>query len=252
MSLKGKVVLVTGAGSGIGRAVAREAAAAGASVVLCGRREDMLVRVCEELSGVGAGQALAVSADIGKPAAVSRAVTTALRRFGGIDGLVNNAGLARFGPIDEVCLADLDSMIEVNLRGPVQLIRACLPTLRDRGGSIVNVSSVGGALAMPGRSLYGATKAALNSLTRSLARELAPRVRVNAVLPGPVDTPMYSDLGLSDAETQRLRAGLLDATPMGRFGQPEEVARWVCHLLDDELSAWVTGALVPVDGGRTA
>lgn len=105
---------------------------------------------------------------------------------------------------------------------------------------------------MPGRSFYGASKAALNSLTRSLARELAPDVRVNAVLPGPVDTPMWSDLGLDPEQAASLRSSLLAATPMGRFGRPDEVARWVCGLLDPELSGWITGALIAVDGGRTS
>lgn len=256
MSLTGKVVLVTGAGSGIGRAVTHTLVAAGACVILFGRREALLQRVSGEVIRARYGQpgarVLAVPVDIAVPAAVSLGVATGLREFGRLDGLVNNAGLARFGRIEEIGLDDIDSMIDVNLRGPVHLIRACLPALREVGGSIVNVSSVGGVLAMPGRSCYGATKAALNSLTRSLARELAPRVRVNAVLPGPVDTPMYSDLGLTAEETGQLRRDMLDATPMGRFGQPEEVARWVCNLLDDELSSWVTGALISVDGGRTA
>ncbi|MYV89746.1 SDR family oxidoreductase, partial [Streptomyces sp. SID1034] len=136
--------------------------------------------------------------------------------------------------------------------GPVHLIRAALPELRERQGAVVNVSSVGGALAMPGRSLYGATKAALNSLTRSLARELAPRVRVNAILPGPVDTPMYGDLGLDERATRDLVADMVEATPLGRFGTPDDIAGWVCNLLDPEASGWVTGALVAIDGGRSA
>lgn len=256
VSLTGKVVLVTGAGSGIGRAVTHTLIAAGASVILFGRREALLKQVSGEVIRACCHQpgprALVVPVDVAVPAAVSCGVATGLREFGRLDGLVNNAGLARFGAIDEIGLDDIDSMIDVNLRGPVHLIRACLPALRDSGGSIVNVTSVGGLLAMPGRSCYGATKAALNSLTRSLARELAPGVRVNAVLPGPVETPMYSGLGLTAEETGQLRRDLLAGTPMGRFGQPEEVARWVCSLLDDELSSWVTGALIPVDGGRTA
>jgi NAD(P)-dependent dehydrogenase (short-subunit alcohol dehydrogenase family) len=195
---------------------------------------------------------LAVQADVSRPEEVERAVKSALERFGRLDGLVNNAGAARFARIEDADLADLEAMLDANVRGPVNLIRTCLPALREGGGAIVNVSSIGGVLATPGRSFYGATKAAVNSLTRSLARELAPSVRVNAVLPGPVETPIYDGLGLSEEETLQLRQELIQATPMGRFGQPAEIARWVCNLLDDELAGWVTGALVCIDGGRSA
>lgn len=253
--LAGQVVLVTGAGSGIGSAIAQHLAGAAAGVVLVGRRRARLDAVAA-LCACGASERgmppLAVEADVARPEDVQRAVDSALERFGRLDGLVNNAGTARFARIEDAELADLEAMLDANLRGPVNLIQTCLPALRKRGGAIVNVSSVGGVLATPGRSLYGATKAALNSLTRSLARELAPDVRVNAVLPGPVETPIYDRLGLSEEETLQLRRELTQATPMGRFGQPVEIARWVCSLLDDEIAGWVTGTLVCIDGGRTA
>jgi NAD(P)-dependent dehydrogenase (short-subunit alcohol dehydrogenase family) len=254
MGLTGHTVIVTGAGTGIGRAIALRLLGSGANVVLVGRREANLTEVAEraELHRPNGPATLIAVADVADEDAVDRVVADTLARFGGIDGLVNNAGVARFGPVAETKPADLDAMIDAHLRGPVQLIRACLPTLRERRGCVVNVSSVGGALAMPNRSLYGATKAALNSLTRSLARELAPQVRVNAILPGPVETPIYDDLGLNPPETRALRDALLLATPMGRFGRPGEVAAWVCALLDPEISGWVTGTLLPVDGGRTA
>ncbi|MEU3503107.1 SDR family oxidoreductase [Streptomyces hundungensis] len=249
MSLHGKSMVVTGAGTGIGRAVARTLLAAGASVTLVGRRAGPLGEAADTEGGE---RALVHPADIGDASGARAAVEAAVERFGAVDGLVNNAGLARFAPIEKADLADLTAMLDVNLLGPVHLIRAALPQLRERKGAVVNVSSVGGALAMPGRALYGATKAALNSLTRSLARELAPHVRVNAVLPGPVDTPMYGDLGLDARGTDDLIAGLVEATPLGRFGRPEEIAGWVCNLLDPETSGWVTGALVAIDGGRSA
>jgi NAD(P)-dependent dehydrogenase (short-subunit alcohol dehydrogenase family) len=142
-------------------------------------------------------------------------------------------------------------MFDLHVRGPVQLIQWCLPSLRQRSGSIVNVTSVAGDLAAPNRSFYGATKAAMNHMTRSLAIELAPAVRVNAILPGPVDTPIYDRVGMSPETMRRFRADLEAMTPMGRFGQPDEVAGWVCRLLDDD-AAWVTGVLLPIDGGRCA
>ncbi|MER5766611.1 SDR family NAD(P)-dependent oxidoreductase [Streptomyces sp. NPDC001985] len=254
MSLVGKAFLVTGAGSGIGSATAAALVRSGADVVVLGRRAQPLHALRTALGASGApehGRVAVVPADVGAAGTGERALAAALESFGRLDGLVNNAGLARFAPIDEAAPDDLDAMFTVNVSGPVRLIRACLPQLRQHRGSVVNVSSVGGVLSMPGRSLYGATKAALNSLTRSLARELAPTVRVNALLPGPVETPMYDDLGLGPERTARLREDLVAATPMGRFGGPDEVARWVCHLLDD-ASGWVTGALIPIDGGRTA
>jgi NAD(P)-dependent dehydrogenase (short-subunit alcohol dehydrogenase family) len=244
------VVVVTGAGSGIGRAVARRLLDGGDTVVAVGRRAEplrSLTRAAPDPDAV-----LAVPMDVTEPTAPARLGTLVRERYGHLDGLVNCAGLARFAPLESASLADLDRMLAVNLRAPAALIQAFLPELTESGGSVVNVTSVGGVLAMPGRAFYGATKAAINSLTRSLARELAPRVRVNAVVPGPVETPMYEDLGLTPAQTESLRAGLLGSTPMARFGRAEEVARWVHLLLDREQSGWVTGALLAIDGGRSA
>lgn len=249
MTLSGKALLVTGAGSGIGAATAVRAAAEGASVAILGRRSERLARTAERIRSQATGSVITIQADVSKPADVDRAVDVVLDRFGGVDGLVNNAGVGRFAPVDKADLNDLQLMLDIHLRGPVQLIQRCLPSLRDRGGSVVNVTSVAGVLAAPNRSFYGASKAAVNHLTRSLAKELAPIVRVNGVLPGPVDTPIYDDLDLTDDEMAKFRADLEAMTPLGRFGQPHEVARWVCALLDD-ASGWVTGVLLPIDGGR--
>jgi NAD(P)-dependent dehydrogenase (short-subunit alcohol dehydrogenase family) len=232
MAGQNRVVVVTGAGSGIGRAVAARLAAAGESVIAVGRRVEPLM-------------------DVTDPAAPARLRAFVQERFGRLDGLVNCAGLARFARLEAADLGDLDRMVAVNLRAPAALIQTLLPALTEARGSVVNVTSIGGVVAMPGRSLYGASKAAINSLTRSLARELAPDVRVNAVVPGPVDTPMYDDLGLGSEETASLRKALVDSTPMARFGLPEEVARWACALLDPKSSGWITGVLFTVDGGRS-
>ncbi|GAA0583884.1 glucose 1-dehydrogenase [Kribbella sandramycini] len=247
MSLAGRSVVVTGAGSGIGRAIAVQLAAQGALVTVVGRRETALKETVAQLDA----EVEIVAADLCTPDSADRIIDAAIDRFGRVDGLVNNAGLARFGRIDEVDVADLDALLAVNVRGPAQLIKAALPHLRSVRGSIVNVTSVAGALSMPGRSYYGASKAAMNSLTRSLARELAPDVRVNAVLPGPVDTPMWQDLGLSPMQTELLRRDMVAGTPMGRFGEEDEIARWVACLLDPDFAGWITGVLLPVDGGRT-
>ncbi|MGW1677364.1 SDR family NAD(P)-dependent oxidoreductase [Saccharopolyspora sp. NPDC002376] len=248
MNVSGKSVVVTGAATGIGRGIAECLLDAGADVTIVGRREEPLRELVQRY-----GQAVAVvRQDVCAPGASERIVAAATETFGGLDAVVNNAGLARFGDLDAIDPAEFDAMFAVNVRAPAELIRCALPQLRANRGSVVNVSSVGGALSMPGRSFYGATKAALNSLTRSLARELAPDVRVNAILPGPVDTPMWRETGLDEAGTDQLRTDLVASTPMGRFGAAAEVGRWVCTLLDPDTSSWITGALIPVDGGRTA
>lgn len=250
MPLSGKVVVVTGAGSGIGRAIGETVAKAGGHVVALGRRPEILQEAADSFGRFAGREMLAIPTDIGRADQVAHAIDAALNRFGCIDALVNNAGVAHFAPIDQADLADLEIMLDVHLRGPIHLIRSALPALKRSAGNIVNVSSIGGILALPGRVLYGATKAALNHLTRSLARELAPAVRVNAIIPGPVVTPIYSNLQLSIEDLRSLEDELIRTTPAGRFGRPEEVARWVCSLIDDE-SRWVTGALITVDGGRS-
>lgn len=244
-------MVVTGAGSGIGRAVAQLVATAGARVALVGRRADALKATADLVAPAHRDNMFVCPGNVGDLADVDRVADATLAEFGHVDGLVNNAGIARFAAIENARHEDLDAMFCVHVSGPVRLIQRYLPSLREHRGSIVNVTSVGGALATPRRSFYGATKAAINHLTRSLAIELAPEVRVNAVLPGPVDTSIYDDLGIDGSATERLRTDLAAMTPLGRFGTPEEVARWVCLLLGD-TGAWVTGVLLPVDGGRCA
>ncbi len=248
MSLEGKTVLITGAGTGIGSAAAIDTAAAGASVVLIGRRASVLETTAATIRDDG-GDAHVLPTDLTRSADVDEAANTVLERFGGLDGLVNNAGVGRFAPIEHADHDDLQFMFDLHVRAPVQLIRRFVPTLRERAGAIVNVTSVAGQLAAPNRSFYGATKAAITHLTRSLAKELAPAIRVNAVLPGPVDTPIYDDLDMTPEQLDTFRADLAAATPIGRFGRPEEVAPWITRLLDDS-AGWVTGVQLPIDGGR--
>ncbi|OQO94688.1 ketoreductase [Saccharomonospora piscinae] len=248
MSLEGKTVLITGAGTGIGAAAAIDVAAAGASTILVGRRESVLDATAGTIRERG-GDALVLPADLTRPGDVDDAAATVLERFGGLDGLVNNAGVGRFAPIHRADPSDLQFMFDLHVRAPVQLIQRFVATLREREGAIVNVTSVAGQLAAPNRSFYGATKAAITHLTRSLAKELAPAVRVNAILPGPVDTPIYDELDMSSEQMATFRAELEAATPIGRFGRSEEVAPWVTRLLDDS-AGWVTGVQLPIDGGR--
>ncbi len=247
--LDGQVIVVTGAGTGTGRATAVEAAVRGARLVVVGRRRCLLDETAHACGAHGATPMI-LAMDVTLAEAPAQIVDAVACRFGRIDGLVNNAGLARFCALEGSRDEDILAMLAVNLLAPLRLIRAAAGTLRAAGGAVVNVSSIGGVVATPGRAAYGATKAALNHLTRSLARELAPDIRVNAVLPGAVDTPMYDDLGLDATTAVRLKDEMIRTTPAGRMGRPDEVARWICHLLDRQ-NAWVTGSLVTIDGGRS-
>lgn len=240
------VTIVTGASSGIGHGVASYLAERGWRVVTVSRRTPSAA------SGAVPGDALHCRTDLAEEGAAESVAAFVRERCGYLNGVVNCAGLARFGPVSHAPLEHLDQMFAVNVRAPAALVRAVLPMLMESLGSIVNVTSIGGVLAMPDRSYYGATKAAINSMTRSWAREFAPSVRVNAVLPGAVDTPMYEDLGLAADQVNDLRTSMVESTPMQRFGQPHDVAPWVAALLDPDRSGWVTGSLMTIDGGRSA
>lgn len=247
--LADQTFIVTGAGTGIGQGIAEHLLHEGANVVAVGRREDKLRSLQH---GSDQERVAVVAQDLTAVGAADAVVSAAVERFGTVDGIVNNAGHARFAAVEDAQPSDFTDMFSINVWAPMAMTAAALPHLQKSVGSVVNVSSVGGALAMPGRSLYGASKAALNSLTRSLSLELAPLVRVNAVLPGPVDTPMWSDMGLEGEDAENLRTNLVAATPMGRFGAPSDVAQVVALLLNRSAAGWITGAIVPVDGGRTA
>ncbi|MFE9380723.1 SDR family NAD(P)-dependent oxidoreductase [Streptomyces sp. NPDC006855] len=247
-SWSGLRLVVTGGGSGIGAAVVARAAGLGADVLVVGRQTDRLADVTAKARAEGVGTTVPYAVDITAPDAAARITERAREVLGGVDALINNAGHAVFDRLEDAAEADLRRMVDTNLVAPALLTRALLPMLRSSRGCVVNVSSVGGVLAMPSRSFYGASKAALNSLTKSLAVELAPEVRVNAVLPGPVDTGLW-DLAAGEG-ADALREGIVASTPLGRFGLASEVAAWVCHLVDPETSSWVTGSLVSVDGGR--
>lgn len=246
------VTIVTGAGSGLGRALAEALSQRGRPVVLVGRREEHLLETrarCLRL-GVSPEKYSIVVADITEDGAAEYVVSQALRQFGTIAALVNNAGLARFGSIESADSADWSRMIDTNLLGPAGLIKCAIPALRKSRGAVVNVGSIGGVLAVPGRALYGASKAALAHLTRSLARELAPDIRVNAVLPGPIDTKMYDNLGLDKEAVSKLRAEMIRTTPLGRMGTVQDVIPWI-QLLLSPAGNWVTGSLFVLDGGRS-
>lgn len=242
--LEGTRHVVTGGSSGIGLAVAQRLAAAGAEVCLVARRSGPLDEAVHDLGGHVWGHACDV-ADVEAVAGLAAAVAG---RWGGLDGLVNNAGLAPMATLDETDPDTWDRAFAVNVRGPYLLCRALRPAFDDAGGgAVVNVSSTLAEKAIPGMAAYNAAKAALNQLTRSVALEWAPAIRVNAVMPAVVDTPIHATRGLSAEQV----AGMGRLHPMGRIGTPDDVAATVVHLLSPAAS-WMTGAVIPVDGGMLA
>ena len=234
-----RTVLVTGATSGIGRATALALADDGWSVLVHGRDAARGEAVVKEIVD-GGGEARFVAADLGDAAAVGRLVG----EVGEIDALVNNGGFSWFGPTSDLDAAGFDALFASNVRAAYQLVAGFAPGMVTRGkGSIVNLASMAGQIGLAGGAAYGATKAALASLTRSWAAEFsASGVRVNAVSPGPVYT--------GGAERARIDA-LGQTTLTGRAAQPEEIAQVIAFLLSDKAS-YMTGAVVPVDAGRTA
>jgi NAD(P)-dependent dehydrogenase (short-subunit alcohol dehydrogenase family) len=245
------VAIVTGAGTGMGREICRELATRCYRLVLVGRRPDPLSATARLCAAAGA-EAITVAADVGRPTAATLVVDRAMAEFGRLDALVNDAGTATMGPLEEMNVADIEHMFAVNVLGPLLLIRSAIVHLRrsDRA-AIVNVTSGAGVNSSPRAVAYGASKAALIHATRSLARELGPAIRVNAVVPGTCRTEIWQGTGLSPDAVETRLAELGAMVPAGRVGEPAEVARWVWAFLDP-ASAWVTGAVLSVDGGFTA
>lgn len=246
----GKVAFVTGATSGIGRACAIAFANAGARVVCVGRKEEALRDVEQKLRDAEA-EALTINADLAELSQVQQAIERAVQAFGGIDVLVNAAGHLSSGTIENTSLKAWDDMMGVNVRAPFQLMQMALPSLIERRGNIVNVSSVTGLRAFPGVLAYCVSKAALDQLTRCSALELAAKgVRVNAVNPGVVVTEIHKRGGMNDEAYAAFLEHSKTTHPIGRTGRPEEIASLVLYLASEKAS-WITGATYSIDGGRS-
>ena len=248
-ALTGRTAIVTGASRGIGRAIATLLAEEGAAVVVVSRSPEDLASVVDDITAHG-GRAIAVAADVTQDDAAQRIVDTTLAEFGGLDVLVNNAGGNSFmSPLQTMRFSGWQKTMVLNLDSTVRLIQAALPALIAGGhGSIVNVSSVTALRGSPLMSHYGAAKAAMISLTQSLALEVATQgVRVNALVPGWVETDLTGFLRTDEA----LEETVIGRVPMGRWGRPEELAQAALFLAGD-ASSFVTGQSLVVDGGLSA
>jgi len=250
--VSGKVAIITGGGTGIGRACALALAREGAKVALAARRRDKVEAVAREIIAAG-GEALAVECDVTDKVSVERAVRAVEERFGRLHVIINNAGAVHVGSVEETSDDDWNRVISVNLNGTFLMSRAGIPVLRRAGGgSIINIGSYLGLVAIKQRAAYCASKGGVTLLTKAMALDHAhENIRVNCICPAMVETEMA--LGAMSrtpdpAAYRRLRESQI---PIGRLGRPEDVANLALYLASDE-STWMTGVAIPLDGGVTA
>lgn len=241
----GKIAVVTGGSSGIGLATAMGLARKGAKVLITGRRREMLEAATGRHPGLEA-----IVADVAEPQDARRTIGEAVRRWGRLDLLVNNAGAGALMTLDEIGAAQIAQIFAINVVGPSLLAQAALPHLKASRGAIVNVSSIFGHKASAGLSHYAASKAALEHLTRCWALELAPQgIRVNAVAAGPTESGALTGMmGLSPEQAAAVEEMERERIPLGRRGKPDDVASWILELADP-THEWITGQIISVDGG---
>ena len=250
--LAGKVALITGGGTGIGRAIAQAFAREGASVAVAGRRLEKVKEVAGAIENQG-GAALALECDVTLAKDADRALAETTEKFGKFNVLVNNAGTLSGSTVDTISEQDWDRVITVNLKGPFLMSRAALREFRKNGGgTIVNISSVLGLVAMKDRAAYCASKGGVTMLTKAMALDHAhENVRVNCICPSIVETELVKGLFDDSEQGKRLKQSRLGTIPLGRFGKPADVAELAVFLASDE-SSWLTGTAIPLDGGLTA
>ncbi|MEM9324661.1 MAG: glucose 1-dehydrogenase [Bacteroidota bacterium] len=242
--LEGKVAVVTGGNSGIGLATVKRFLNEGAKVVFTGRRQEALNEVSAGLEG----DFLAVKADAANIEDTKALYQAVQDKFGKIDILFLNAGIAPFSPITDITEAHFDELFNINVKGPFFAIKEAIPFLNE-GSVIISNTSVVNAKGFAGTGVYSATKAALRSLSRVLANELsAHKIRTVSVAPGPIDTPIYGKLGLPQEQVQAMGESFAQSVPLGRFGSADEIASTVLFLASDEAS-FINGVEIPVDGG---
>lgn len=245
-NLKGKVAVVTGASKGIGAGIARALAEAGASVVVnYASGKDGADRLVAEIAA-GGGKAVAIGADISKPAEITRLFAESEKAFGKLDVLVNNAGVFKFSPLEDVEAEEFHRQFNINVLGTILSTKEALRHFNPAGGSVINLSSIVGQGAIPGSVIYSATKGAIDTATRVLAAELGPKnIRVNAISPGMVETEGTHAAGFIGSDFQKHSEA---TAPLGRIGQPQDIARVAVYLASDE-AGWLTGQNIAASGG---
>jgi NAD(P)-dependent dehydrogenase (short-subunit alcohol dehydrogenase family) len=247
--LKGKIALITGAGTGIGRAIALTFARQGAQVALAGRRKALLQAVALEIGAA----AIVVEADVSKKADIDQALEQTVAHFGGLNTLVNNAGVLHIGSAEQITEEKWDETFNINAKGVWRLSTAALPYLRKAGGgSIINIASVLGLNGARNRAAYASSKGAVVLLTKCMAIDHGrENIRVNAICPGFVETELTRRVLSEAPDPQAVRRERVAVHPLGRLGQPQDIAGLAVFLASDE-SAWLTGAALPLDGGYLA
>jgi 3-oxoacyl-[acyl-carrier protein] reductase len=246
ISLEGKVALVTGASKGIGRAIAGSLAEAGAKVMLSSRKQDQLEIAAAEIAASGAsGETAVFAANAGDVDSATACVAATIERFGGLDILVNNAGILRIGELKDISLADIDALLNVNVRAPIVASKAALPHL-GKGGRIITIGSYfADRVPSPVLGMYAASKSALSAFTKALARELGPKeITANLVQPGSIDTDMNPHNGPFAATLKQFMA-------VGHYGAPDDIANAVAFLASAKAQ-YITGSTLTVDGGANA
>ena len=244
MKLQNKIAVITGGNSGIGLATAHELKQQGARVIIIGRKPDAVAAAAKDVGG----DTLGLVADVSRVADLERVFQTIREKAGRIDILFANAGIAKFAPLADFTEALFDEMTDANVKGAYFTVKHALPLLTD-GAAVVFTSSTVVHFGMPGASIYAAGKAALNSLAKTLAIELAGRkIRVNVVSPGPIATPIFGKMGLSEDAQKEVGGNILAQVPLARFGEASEIAKAVAYLVSPDAT-YVTGTELLVDGG---
>ncbi len=242
--LENKVAVITGANSGIGLATAKLYLEQGAKVVLSGRRQEALDEVAKELNG----EFITVTADVSKAEDNQRLIDEATKKYGQIDILFLNAGIAPISPTVDVTEEHYDTLFNTNVKGPILATKAALPHIND-GGTILFTNSIVHQKGFEGLSVYSATKGALRAYQRVLTSEVKSRgIRVNSIAPGPIATPLYGKMGLPQETVEEMGAGFAQQVPLGRFGTSEEIAKSALFLASEDAS-YINGVELEIDGG---
>ena len=242
LTLSNKVAVITGGNSGIGFATAKKFKEQGATVIITGRSEERVTQAAAELGVKG------IVSDVQDLSSIDRLVEQVKNEFGNVDSLFVNAGVFIPSPLGSIEETSYDYQMGINLKGAIFTLEKFLPILNE-GASVINLSSINAYTGMANTAIYAASKAALNSFTRTAATELAPRkIRVNAVNPGPTATAIFGKTGMNEDQIQGMAGALQERIPLKRFGEPEDIANLVCFLASEQ-SSFITGSEINIDGG---